>query len=167
MKGDFEMKRLSVILFAVVLSVSLAVSASYAADENAVLSKSLAEKFWQVTADDVKAMIDAKKTDFVVVDVRPDISLYKAGHIPGAIFIATQDVLKPESLKKLPKDKKIILVCVSGQTQNLPIVPLRALGYNAMTMKFGMAAWDKNSLGVKLMKEAISGAEKKNYPLQK
>lgn len=166
------MKRLAVILFAVVLSVSLAVSASFAADDmvakmNNVLSKGLAEKFWQVSADDVKAMIDAKKTDFVVVDVRPDISLYKAGHIPGAIFIPTQDVLKPESLKKLPKDKKIILVCVSGQTQNLPVVILRALGYNAMTMKFGMAAWDKNSLGVKLMKEALSGAETKNYPLQK
>ena len=161
------MKKLPVIIFAIILSFSLAVSASYAADENAVLSKSLSDKFWQVTADDVKAMIDAKKTDFIVVDVRPDISLYKAGHIPGAIFIPTQDMLKPESLKKLPKDKKIILVWVSGQTQNLPIVPLRALGYNAMTMKFGMAAWDKNSLGVKLMKEAISGAEKKNYPIQK
>lgn len=112
-------------------------------------------------------MVDAKKTDFVLVDVRPDAALYKAGHIPGALFIATQDVLKPESLRKLPKDKKIILVCVTGQTQNLPVVALRALGYNAMTMKFGMAAWDKNSLGVKFMKEAISGAEKKNYPLQK
>jgi len=166
------MKKLPLIIFAIILSASLAVSASYAADDmaaklNAVLSKAAAEKFWQVSADDVKAMIDAKKTDFVVVDVRPDISLYKAGHIPGAIFIATQDVLKPESLKKLPKDKKIILVCVSGQTQNLPVVALRALGYNALTMKFGMAAWDKNSLGVKFMKEALSGAEKKNYPIEK
>lgn len=166
------MKKLTVIIFAVVLSVSLAVSASYAADDmaaklNVVLSKAAAEKFWQVTADDVKAMIDAKKTDFVVVDVRPDPNMFKAGHIPGAIFIPTQDVLKPESLKKLPKDKKIILVCVSGQTQNLPVVALRALGYNALTMKFGMAAWDKNSLGVKFMKEAISGAETKNYPLEK
>jgi rhodanese-related sulfurtransferase len=172
MKGDFKMKKLPAIIFALILSVSLAVSASYATDDmaaklNAVLSKAAAEKFWQVSSDDVKAMIDAKKTDFVVVDVRPDISLFKAGHIPGAVFIATQDVLKPESLKKLPKDKKIILVCVSGQTQNLPVVALRALGYNALTMKFGMAAWDKNSLGVKFMKEALSGAEKKNYPIEK
>ena len=166
------MKKLSVILFAVVLSFSLAVSASYAADDmaaklNAVLSKATAEKFWQVSADDVKAMIDAKKTDFVVVDVRPDPNMFKAGHIPGSIFIPTQDVLKPESLKKLPKDKKIILVCVTGQTQNLPVVALRALGYNALTMKFGMAAWDKNSIGVKFMKDALSGAETKKYPLQK
>lgn len=160
------MKKLSVILYAVILSVSLAVSGSYA-DDNAVLSKAAAEKFWQVSADDVKAMIDAKKTDFVVVDVRPDPNMFKAGHIPGAISIPVQNILKPESLKKLPKDKKLILVCVTGQTQNLPVVALRALGYNALTMKFGMAAWDKNSLGVKLMKEAISGAETKNYPLQK
>ena len=77
------MKKLPVIIFAIILSVSLAVSASYAADDmaaklNAVLSKAAAEKFWQVSADDVKAMIDAKKTDFVVVDVRPDISLYQS-----------------------------------------------------------------------------------------
>ena len=166
------MKRLHVILFAVVLSMALAVPASFAADDmaaklNTVLSKAAAEKFWQVSAADVKAMIDAKKTDFVVVDVRPALSLYNAGHIPGSIFIPTQDVFKPENLKKLPKDKKIILVCVSGQTQNLPIVPLRALGYNALTMSFGMAAWDNNSLGVKLMKEALSGAETKKYPVAK
>ena len=38
----------------------------------------------------------------------------------------------------------------------------------AMTMRFGMmAAWDKNSLGFKFMKEALCGAAKKNYPLQK
>ena len=166
-RRKFFVKNLHKILLVMIVSIVLAVPAAYAADANAVLSKSFAEKFWQVSADDVKAMIDAKKTDFLIVDVRPDISLYKAGHITGAIFIPTQDVLKPESLKKLPKDKKIILVCVSGQTQNLPIVSLRALGYNAMTMKFGMAAWDKNSLGVKVMKEAIKGAETKNYPLQK
>ncbi|MEK6580756.1 MAG: rhodanese-like domain-containing protein, partial [Nitrospirota bacterium] len=116
---------------------------------------------------DVLAMINAKKTDFLVVDARPDPNMFKAGHIPGAIHMPVQDMLKPENLKKLPKDKKIIIVCVTGQTQNLPIVSLRAMGYNALTMKFGMAAWDKNSIGVKFMKEALQGAETKNYPLQK
>lgn len=166
------MKRFHVILFGLVLSVILAVSAVYAADDmaaklNGTLSKATAEKFWQVSADDVLAMINAKKTDFLVVDARPDPNMFKAGHIPGAIHMPVQDMLKPESLKKLPKDKKIIIVCVTGQTQNLPIVSLRAMGYNALTMKFGMAAWDKNSIGVKFMKEALKGAETKNYPLQK
>lgn len=166
------MKKMNKILLVVIVSLSLMVPAAFAADDmaaklNDILSKAAAEKFWQVSADDVKAMIDAKKTDFLVVDVRPAPNMYAAGHIPGSIFIPTQDVLKPENLKKLPKDKKIILVCVTGQTQNLPVVALKALGYNAMTMKFGMAAWDKSSLGVKFMKEALSGAETKNYPLQK
>jgi rhodanese-related sulfurtransferase len=166
------MRRACLMVAVAVLAFSLAVPGAFAADDmaaklNAVLSKAAAEKFWQVSADDVSAMINAKKNDFIVVDVRPALAMYKAGHIPGSIFIPTQDVLKPANLKKLPKDKKIILVCVTGQTQNLPVVALRALGYNAMTMKFGMAAWDRNSLGVKFMKEALRGAETKNFPLQK
>jgi rhodanese-related sulfurtransferase len=166
------MKKLQTMFIVTVLSLVLAVPGSFAADDmaaklNAVLAKSAAEKFWQVSADEVLAMINSKKNDFLVVDVRPAPAMYAAGHISGSIFIPTQDILKPESLKKLPKDKKIILVCVTGQTQNLPVVALRALGYNALTMKFGMAAWDKNSLGVGFMKEALKGAETKNYPLQK
>lgn len=166
------MKRLLKVLFVFVLTMVLAVPAVYAADDmakklNDVLSKAGAEKFWQVKADDVLAMINEKKTDFLVVDVRPNPDMYKAGHIPGAIYIHVQDILKPENLKKLPKDKKIILVCVTGQTQNLPVIALRALGYDARLMAFGMAAWDKNSIGVKFMKDAISGAETKNYPIKK
>ena len=159
------MKKLHVILFALVLSLMLAVAGSYASND--VLSKAAAEKWWQVSADDVKAMIDAKKTDFLVVDVRPAPDMFKAGHIPGAIHIPVQDILKPENLKKLPKGKKVILVCVTGQTQNLPVIALRALGYNAHVMAFGMAAWDKNSIGVKFMKDALQGAETKNYPVKK
>lgn len=166
------MKRLHTILFVLVFSVMLAVPAAYAADDmvkklNDVLSKSAAEKFWQVSADDVAAMIKEKKTDFLVVDVRPAIDMYKAGHIPGAIYIPVYDMLKPETLKKLPKNKKIILVCVIGATQNLPVIPLRALGYDARLMSYGMAAWDKKSLGYTKMQEALKGAETKNYPLEK
>ena len=166
------MKRSGVIIFTVVFSVMLVASSAFAADDmaaklNSVLSKAASEKFWQVSPDDVKAMIDSKKTDFVVVDVRPAPVLYKGGHIPGAIYIATQDVLKPESLKKLPKNKKVILVCVTGQIQNLPILGLRALGYDAYTMAFGYAAWIKGYRGGQKMQEAIQGASANNYPLQK
>jgi rhodanese-related sulfurtransferase len=166
------MRRSGAAIVTIVLSLMFAVSTAFAAGDmaarlNSVLSKAAAEKFWQVSAEEVKAMIEAKKQDFVVVDVRPVPVLYKKGHIPGAIYIPTQDVLQPENLRKLPKDKKIILVCVTGQTQNLPVVALRALGYDAWTMKFGMASWDKDSVGVRFMKEAIQGAETNNYPLVK
>ena len=98
------MKKLHVILFALVLSLMLAVAGSYASND--VLSKAAAEKWWQVSADDVKAMIDAKKTDFLVVDVRPAPDMFKAGHIPGAIHIPVQDMLKPENLKNFQRTRR-------------------------------------------------------------
>ncbi|MDA8078044.1 MAG: rhodanese-like domain-containing protein [Nitrospiraceae bacterium] len=166
------MKRLHTVLLAVVLSLVMAVPCTFAADDLAaklseVLSKAPAEKFWQVTADDVMGMIKAKKTDFVVVDARPNPNEFKQGHIPGAVQIPVQDLLKPDNLKKLPKGKKIILVCVTGQTQNLGLIALRALGYNAYGMKFGMISWQKGYQGGQQVQEAIKGAEAKNYPLDK
>ena len=166
------MKRAHVMVIAVVLSVILAVPAAKGSDDmakklNDVLSKAPAEKFWQIPADDVLAMINAKKTDFLVVDVRPNPAEYGQGHIPGAIQMPVQDVLKADNLKKLPKDKKLILVCVTGQTQNLPVIALRALGYNAYTMSFGMASWSKGYHGAQKTQDAIKGAEAKNYPIAK
>ena len=48
------------------------------------------------------------------------------------------DVLKPENLKKLPKDKRIVIICYVGHTASQIMVALRLLGYKASTLKFGM-----------------------------
>jgi rhodanese-related sulfurtransferase len=169
-KEDGQMKR-GIVVIAVLAAIFLAVP-SFAADDmaaklNSVMVKGTETKFWQVSADDVQAMITAKKTDFVLIDVRPNPAEYGEGHMPGAIQITVQDIFKPESLKKLPKDKKVILVCVTGQTQNLPVVGLRALGYDAWTMSFGYSAWIKNYRGGQLMQGAIQNAAAKNYPIVK
>ena len=166
------MKKLSIMLLVVVLAVTIAVPITSAADDmsgklNAVLSQGPQAKFWQVSADDVLAMINAKKSDFVIVDVRPNPAEFGGGHIPGSIQISVQDIFKPENLKKLPKNKKVILACVTGQTQNLPVVGLRALGYDAYTMAFGYAAWLKGYHGAEKMQAAIQGAASKNYPVAK
>ncbi len=166
------MKKILVVLLVVVLAMVAAVPLASAADDmaaklNSVLSQAPGAKFWQFTADEVQAMINAKKTDFVVVDVRPNPAEFGEGHIPGAIQISVQDIFKPENLKKLPKNKKVILACVTGQTQNLPVVGLRALGYDAYTMAFGYSAWTKGYRGGQLMQQAIQGAASKNYPVVK
>lgn len=156
------------LLFLVVAVAAPAGAAdNMAAKLNAVLSQGAQARFWQVSAEEVQTMINQKKNDFVIVDVRPNPAEFGEGHIPGAVQIATQDVFKPESLKKLPKNKKVILVCVTGQIQNLPIVGLRALGYDAYTMAFGYAAWIKGYRGGQRMQEAIQGAAAANYPIQK
>jgi rhodanese-related sulfurtransferase len=165
------MKKILVMLWVVALAAAIAVPAASADDTanklNAVLSQGPQARFWQVSADDVVAMINAKKGDFVVVDVRPNPAEFGGGHIPGALQVPVQDIFKPENLRKLPKNKKIILVCVTGQTQNLPVVGLRALGYDAYTMAFGYAAWIKGYHGGQKMQDAMQGAASKNYPIAK
>ncbi len=165
-------KKISVLLLVVLLAFAVVLPAAYSSDDmagklNAVLAAAPQAKFWQVSADDVLAMINAKKTDFVIVDVRPNPAEFGGGHIPGAMQISVQNIFKPENLKKLPKGKKIILACVTGQTQNLPVVGLRALGYDAYTMAFGYAAWINGYHGAQKMQDAIQGAASKNYPIQK
>lgn len=155
------------VLVAVVVPTISPAADDMASKLNAVLAKGAEARFWQISADDVQAMINQKKNDFVVVDVRPNPAEFAEGHIPGALQIPTQDMFKPESLKKLPKNKKIILACVTGQIQNLPVVGLRALGYDAYTMAFGYAAWTKGYRGGQKMQEAIQNAAAKNFTVQK
>lgn len=165
------MRKFYVSLVGIILAAALAAPV-YAADEwvkkfNDVLSKGPAEGHWQVKPDDVDAWIKAKKTDFIIVDVRPTPPGQQGGKIPGAMYIPYNEILKAENLKKFPKDKKVVLVCVTGQTQNLPIVALRVLGYDARTMQFGHSAWIKGYLGANLMQQAIQNAAAKNFPVEK
>jgi rhodanese-related sulfurtransferase len=165
-------KRSLAVLISLIFILTL-VPAAYSADADLakkmgdVLAKGPAEGHWQVKAADVAKMIAEKKTDFLVVDVRPNPPGQQGGKIPGSIYIPYNEILKPDNLKKLPKDKKIIMVCVTGQTQNLPVVPLRVLGYDARTMSFGMSAWIPGYFGGKLMTDAVGGAAAAKYPVEK
>lgn len=162
------MKRILAITIIFFLAIpSLAFSADMAAKLNAMLLNAKAEGHWQVKAAEVAQWIKEGREDFLVVDVRTDPEEYEAGHIPGAIYMSYDEVLKPENLERLPKDKMIILASITGQTQNLPVLALRTLGYDARTMSFGHSAWIKGYYGGGLMKEAIEAAAQNEYPLVK
>lgn len=122
---------------------------------------------YQVSADEVNMWIKTKATDFIVLDVRPSPDEYKAGHIPGSVHIPFYSVLLPENMSKIPKDKKVILVCGTGQLENMPVVPLRMLGYDVYTMTFGYAAWIKGFIGGEAMKSVVGKAATKKYPVEK
>ncbi len=155
---------LLVLIFAV--PAYAVVSADTAAKFSDLLMNAPAENHWQVSADDVYGWMQAKKTDFVIIDVRPDPPGQQGGRMPRAMYIPYNQILKAENLKKLPKDKKVILVCVTGQTQNLPMLLLRALGYDAYTMSFGHAAWIKGYIGADFMQQAIQNAGEKKFPVE-
>ncbi len=162
------MKKLSVLFFTAILITGISVPAGHASEDlatkfNNVLLQAQSQNGWQIKAADVHNMITSKKQDFLIVDVRPIPPGQHGGKIAGAIFIPYYEIMKPENLAKLPKDKKLILACVTGQTQNLPIVPLRVLGYDAYTMSFGMSSWIRGYFGGNMMQGAIAGA---NYPVE-
>jgi rhodanese-related sulfurtransferase len=82
------------------------------------------------------------------------------------VYLPYNEILKAENLSNLPKDKKIILACVTGQTQNLPVLVLRSPGYDAYAMAFGHAAWIKGYFGAEFMQQAIQNAGEKNFPAE-
>jgi len=162
------MKKLSVLIFTAILMAVISVSAGHASEDlakkfNDVLSQAQSQNGFQIKAADVHKMITEKRQDFLIVDVRPIPPGQQGGKIAGSIFIPYSEIMKPENLARLPKDKMLILACVTGQTQNLPIVPLRVLGYNAYTMSFGMSSWIRGYFGGNMMQGAIAGA---NYPVE-
>jgi len=70
---------------------------------------------------------------------------YEKGHIPGAVNIPFREVFTEENIKKLPTNKEIVVVCYTGHTASQVTAMLHVLGYNAICLKFGMAAWSFNS----------------------
>ena len=162
------MRKLSLLFFAVILTAVISVPTGHAEEDlakkfNDVLSQAQSQNDWQIKAADVYKMIMEKKQDFLIVDVRPVPPGQQGGKIAGSMFIPYYEIMKPENLQRLPKDKKLILACVTGQTQNLPIVAPRVLGYDAYTMSFGMTSWIKGYFGGNFMQGAIAGA---NYPVE-
>ena len=74
---------------------------------------------------------------FFLLDIRKPED-FKKGHIKGAKNIFWLNLLDDKNLKKLPKDKKIVLICYVGHTSSQMMVSLKLLGYDVISLKFGM-----------------------------
>jgi rhodanese-related sulfurtransferase len=136
MKGGVVMKR--GLLVASALLGFVAVGFSYDAE----LAKKLDAMFSQMTPEVLKqrpCQIDAnqlfemikKKEDFVILDVRtPQEQSITGITWKNTLNIPMHEVFKPENLNKLPKDKKIVVVCHSGDRAAAVVTGLRAIGFN-------------------------------------
>ena len=87
---------------------------------------------------------------------------YAKGHVKGAINIPYAQMAKEEQLKKLPKDKKIVLICYTGHTASYSSMLLNQLGYQAYAMKFGTMGWDDKTAGMGTVKPYVKSA---GYPV--
>jgi phage shock protein E len=90
----------------------------------------------QITPKD----LDQKK-GMVILDVRTNKE-YEGGHIPGSIHVPLSDI--GDKIKKLKKDKELVVYCQSGNRSIWAIKRLMGMGYtNLFNLKGGYHAWKK------------------------
>lgn len=92
------------------------------------------DKKWNyVTSEE----LHGKEDKYYLLDIR-DKDAYKEGHIKGTENIFWKDLLEENNLKKLPRDKTILLICYVGHTASQMMLALNLLGYKVKVLKFGM-----------------------------
>ena len=77
-----------------------------------------------------------KKKDYFLIDLRKKKE-YEKMHIKGSKNIFWLNILDEKNLKKLPKDKKIFLICYVGHTSSQILTLLKMLHYNVVSIKYG------------------------------
>ena len=84
--------------------------------------------------------LDGKK-GMVLLDVRTNKE-YEGGHIPGSIHVPLSDI--GDKIKKLKKDKELVVYCQSGNRSIWAIKRLMGMGYKNLTnLKGGYSAWKR------------------------
>ena len=84
--------------------------------------------------------LDDKK-GVVILDVCTNKE-YDQGHIPGAVHVPLQEV--GNRIKKLKKDKEIVVYCQHGNRSIWAIKRLIGMGYsNLYNLKGGFRAWKR------------------------
>lgn len=93
-----------------------------------------------ISAEDVYNAVVSEDPNYFILSVR-SVEDDAKGHVPGAITIPYRELWKAENLAKLPKDKKIVVICYTGHTASQATIYLNMLGYEAYAMKYGMMGW--------------------------
>ncbi|HMK44329.1 MAG TPA: rhodanese-like domain-containing protein [Dissulfurispiraceae bacterium] len=82
----------------------------------------------EIAVEDFKKIAETHPTDTLILDVR-DQEEAENGMLVGAKNIPTQEVTK--RLAEIPKDKKIVVHCLTGVRAELAYHALKDAGYNA------------------------------------
>lgn len=110
-------------------------------------------KNYKISEDDLKALVDAKDSSIYILSVRKAED-YLKGHIEGAMNIPFGKGMEA-SFASLPKDKKIVVYCYTGQTAGQVTAGLRLMGYDAVSLNAGMG----------MVANAPAGWANKGYPV--
>jgi glyoxylase-like metal-dependent hydrolase (beta-lactamase superfamily II)/rhodanese-related sulfurtransferase len=107
-----------------------------------------------MSLEELKAQVESRTTDLVVLDVR-ERDAYEEGHIPGARLLP-RGQLELRVNQDLPDPTpRILAYCEFGRISTLAAATLREMGYQrAVALDGGMKAWREAGFSVKTGKEA-------------
>jgi rhodanese-related sulfurtransferase len=96
-----------------------------------------------ITADTLKTKLadPAEMAKLYLLDIRSADDYQTVGHIEGAMNIPFKDMGVAANLMTLPKDKKIVVICYTGNTAAQTAMILNVLGYDAAVLKYGSMSW--------------------------
>ena len=100
------------------------------------------------------AALAAAGDDTVVIDVR-EPGEYATGHVPGARLIPMGQV--PGRLAEIPRDRRVYVVCASGNRSYSVTSFLVSAGYDAYSVAGGTAAWARSGRAVVRGREQVAG----------
>ncbi len=95
----------------------------------------------EIQAHEAKALLEGG--DAVALDVREPYEWHH-GHIREALHIPLGEL--GARLHELPKGKRIVAVCRSGNRSGAVVAPLRQLGYDALNLSGGLLSWHASGL---------------------
>lgn len=116
-----------------------------------------AQKLYDRLADPVL------REETFLLDIRTTATYDSLGHIDGAVNIPWRELGQPENLGQLPKDKLIVVLGDNGRDAGQVTPVLTMLGYDAITLRTGMAGWSPTPETPMI----IQAVENANYPVVK
>lgn len=90
---------------------------------------------YKISEDNAKKFLDEENSSIMFLSIR-SADAFAKGHIQGASNIPFGTEMHKE-FNTLPKDKKIIVYCYTGQTAGQTVAALRLLGYDAVSLNGG------------------------------
>ena len=108
-----------------------------------------------VTEANAKNLLDSGDSSVQFVSVRSAADFAK-GHIAGAVNVPWGKGME-RGFSVLPKNKKLVVYCYTGQTAGQTTAALRVLGYDAVSLRGGMG----------MAANAPSGWANQGYPVVK
>lgn len=101
------------------------------------------DRSFTLSAPELDLLLRSSANPFLiplVLDVRDD-EAYRLGHIDNCLHIPLQTLFKRENLRRLPPDRQIVVYCETGHESGQAAALLSLLGYDAVSLKWGIAAW--------------------------